>query len=154
MNDVLIEVKHLVAHYGTTKILDDVSFNVRRGEIFMIIGGSGCGKSTLLKQMCGLLKPTSGEILFHGTNIVDMDEESLSEMQHSIGIAFQSSGLFNSMTVGDNVAMPMHEFGNIAKELIPPLVRLKLSLVGLEHALYQMPDELSGGMRKRAGLAR
>ncbi|MFA7693275.1 MAG: ATP-binding cassette domain-containing protein [Candidatus Hydrogenedentales bacterium] len=154
MNDVLIEVKHLVAHYGTTKILDDVSFNVRRGEIFMIIGGSGCGKSTLLKHMCGLLKPTSGEILFHGTNIVDMDEESLSEMQHSIGIAFQSSGLFNSMTVGDNVAMPMHEFGNIAKELIPPLVRLKLSLVGLEHALYQMPDELSGGMRKRAGLAR
>lgn len=154
MNDVLIEVKDLVTHYGDFKVLDGVSFDVRRGEIFMIIGGSGCGKSTLLKHMCGLLKPTSGEILFGGENVSGMDEDELSAMQHTIGIAFQSSGLFNSMTVGENVAMPMREFGGVSPELIDDLARFKLSLVGLAHAQHQMPGDLSGGMRKRAGLAR
>jgi len=134
MNETLIEVKDLVSHYGDYKVLDGVSFEVRRGEIFMIIGGSGCGKSTLLKHMCGLLKPTSGAILFGGKNVAHMDGDELSEMQHTIGIAFQSSGLFNSLTVGENVAMPMREFGGVAQ--------------------YLMPGELSGGMRKRAGLAR
>ena len=154
MEDTIIEVKDLVAHYGDFKVLDGVSFNVRRGEIFMIVGGSGCGKSTLLKHLCGLMRPTSGTILFEGQNVAAMDEDELAEMQHNIGIAFQSSGLFNSMTIGENVAMPMREFGGVNKTLIDDLVRFKLSLVGLAAAQHLMPGELSGGMRKRAGLAR
>jgi phospholipid/cholesterol/gamma-HCH transport system ATP-binding protein len=153
-DDIIMEVENLVTHYGDTKVLDGVSFTVRRGEIFMIIGGSGCGKSTLLKHMCGLLRPTSGRIVFQGSDISGMDEDQLAVMQQSIGIAFQSSGLFNSMTVGDNVAMPMVEFGAVDPSLVKPLVRMKLSLVGLAHAEHLMPSDLSGGMRKRAGLAR
>ena len=154
MAEHIIKVNNLVAHYGTTKVLDGVSFAVERGEVFMIIGASGCGKTTLLKHMIGLLRATSGEIIHDGRNILDMDEEQLSQVQQQVGIAFQSSGLFNSMTVGDNVAMPMREYGNVEKTLIRPLVRMKLSLVGLAHAEHLMPSELSGGMRKRAGLAR
>ena len=153
-DDIIIEVENLVTHYGDTKVLDGVSFNVRRGEIFMIIGGSGCGKSTLLKHMCGLLRPTSGRIVFQGNDIASMDEDELDVMQQSIGSAFQSSGLFNSMTVGDNVAMPMVEFGAVDPSLVKPLVQMKLSLVGLSQAEHLMPSDLSGGMRKRAGLAR
>ncbi len=152
--DIIIEVENLVTHYGDTKVLDGVSFTVRRGEIFMIIGGSGCGKSTLLKHLCGLLRPTSGRIVFQGSDIASMDEDQLAVMQQSIGIAFQSSGLFNSMTVGDNIAMPMVEFGSVDPSLVKPLVRMKLSLVGLAQAEHLMPSDLSGGMRKRAGLAR
>jgi len=154
MEDVIIQVKDLVAHYGDFKVLDGVSFEVKRGEIFMIVGGSGCGKSTLLKHLCGLMRPTSGTILFEGRNVAAMDDDELAQMQHSIGIAFQSSGLFNSMTVGENVAMPMREFGGVDETLIDALVRFKLSLVGLASAQHLMPGELSGGMRKRAGLAR
>ncbi|MCK5862527.1 MAG: ATP-binding cassette domain-containing protein [Candidatus Hydrogenedentes bacterium] len=154
MEDTIIKVTDLVAQYGDFKVLDGVSFTVKRGEIFMIVGGSGCGKSTLLKHLSGLMRPVSGEILFEGNNIAAMDEDELAEMQHGIGIAFQSSGLFNSMTISENVAMPMREFGGISKTLIDDLVRFKLSLVGLASSQYLMPGELSGGMRKRAGIAR
>lgn len=152
--ETIIEVRNLVTHYGEMKVLDDVSLSVRRGEIFVIIGGSGCGKSTLLKHMCGLLMPTGGEIIYQGKNIPELDEDALALMQRTIGIAFQSSGLFNSMTVGDNVALPIREYGNVPEELIPALVRMKLGFVGLDTAEFLMPSELSGGMRKRAGLAR
>jgi len=153
-NDILIQVKDLVTHYGETKVLDGVTFDVMRGEIFVIIGGSGCGKSTLLKHMCGLLQPTDGEILYGGRDIAHMDEGELAAIQQTFGIAFQSSGLFNSMTVGDNVAMPLREYGSVDPQLIDPIVRMKLTMVGLAHAQHLMPSELSGGMRKRAGLAR
>jgi len=153
-NDNIIEVNDLVTHYGATKVLDGVSFTVPRGEIFVIIGGSGCGKSTLLKHMCGLLTPTSGEIRYNGKDISRMDEEELAHLQRTFGIAFQSSGLFNSMTVGENVAMPLREYGNVDAELVDSIVRMKLGLVGLADAVHMMPSELSGGMRKRAGLAR
>ncbi len=152
--DAIIQVRDLVTHYGETKVLDGVSFDVFRGEIFMVVGGSGCGKSTLLKHLCGLLRPTSGSILFQGQDVAALDEDELAVMQRSIGIAFQSSGLFNSMTVGENVAMPMREYGLVDKELVDSLVRMKLSLVGLSAAQHLMPSDLSGGMRKRAGLAR
>jgi len=154
MSETMISVENLVSHYGPVKVLDGVTFDVKKGEIFMVIGGSGCGKSTLLKQMCGLLKPTSGHIIYRGKDLAAMDEDELSAMQRTIGIAFQSSGLFNSMTVGENVAMPMREFGGVDPKLIDELVRYKLNLVGLAHAQHLMPSELSGGMRKRAGLAR
>jgi len=154
MPDTMIEVRNLVTHYGETKVLDDVSFAVLRGEIFVIVGGSGCGKTTLLKHMCGLLKATSGEIIYQGRDIAKMDEDELALMQRSIGIAFQSSGLINSMTIGDNVALPLREYGNMDEKLIDAVVRMKLSLVGMAEAQHLMPSELSGGMRKRAGLAR
>ena len=154
MNNTIIEVQGLVTHYGETRVLDQVSCEIKKGEIFVIIGGSGCGKTTLIKHMTGLLQPTSGRILFLGNDITKMDEDELAKMQRSIGIAFQSSGLFNSMTVGDNIALPLREYGNMDEKLIDLIVRLKLSLVGLAAAQNLMPDELSGGMRKRAGLAR
>lgn len=153
-DDILVKVSNLVTHYGDKKVLDDVSLEVRRGEIFVIIGGSGCGKSTLLKHMCGLIQPTSGQITYDGTDIAHMDESELAKVQQTFGIAFQSSGLFNSMSVGDNVAMPLIEYGGVAEDLIEPMVRMKLNMVGLGHAQHLMPSELSGGMRKRAGLAR
>ncbi|HNR34457.1 MAG TPA: ABC transporter ATP-binding protein [Candidatus Hydrogenedentes bacterium] len=153
-NDVLIEVENIVTHYGETLVLDGISCKIRRNEIFVIIGGSGCGKTTLLKNLTGLLRPTSGRISFFGKDITAADEDELSKIQRRFGIAFQSSGLFNSMTVGDNVALPLREYGNMSEDLIGAVVRLKLSLVGLAHAEHLMPDELSGGMKKRAGLAR
>jgi len=154
MQETLIEVKDLVTHYGETLVLKDVSLTVERGTVFVIIGGSGCGKTTLLKHMTGLLQPTSGAITYDGKDITKMDEDELALTQQKIGIAFQSGGLFNSMTVGENIALPMREYGDVDHRLIPDLVRLKLSLVGLSQAEDMMPSELSGGMKKRAGLAR
>jgi phospholipid/cholesterol/gamma-HCH transport system ATP-binding protein len=151
---ILVEVRNLVTHYGEKKVLDDVSLEVRQGEIFVIIGSSGCGKSTLLKHMTGLIKPTSGEILYDGVDITQLEETELALIQRRFGIAFQSSGLFNSMSIGDNVAMPLVEYGGVDKGLIEPMVRMKLGMVGLAHARHLLPSELSGGMRKRAGLAR
>jgi len=150
----IIEVKNLVTHFGDTLILDDISCAVKPGEIFVIIGGSGCGKTTLLRHMCGLLRATSGSIIYQGKDLTGLDEDALAVLQRTIGIAFQSSGLFNSMTVGDNVALPMREYGNMDEELIDAIVRMKLSFVGMGESAHLMPSELSGGMRKRAGLAR
>jgi len=154
MAETIIEVADLVTHYGDKLVLDHVSCQIGRGEIFVIIGGSGCGKTTLLKHMAGLLQPTSGQILYSGKDITKMDEDQLAQMQRNIGIAFQSSGLFNSMTVGENVALPLREYGHVDAALVDAVVRLKLSLVGLSATEHMMPAELSGGMRKRAGLAR
>ena len=154
-DEVVIEVRNLVAHYGSMKVLDEISFDVKKGEVFVIIGGSGCGKSTLLKHMCGLLTPTSGEINYgDGKNMAILNEEERAQIQRNIGIAFQNSGLLNAMTVGENVALPLREYGAVEEQFIDPLVRMKLSLVGLAAAQHLLPDELSGGMRKRAGLAR
>ncbi len=150
----IVRVEHLDTHYGEKQILDDVSCEIAPGEIFLIIGGSGCGKTTLLKHMTGLLNPTSGAIYSNGQNIAELSEDERAHMQQGIGIAFQSGGLFNSMTVGENVALPLHEYGVVDAELIPAIVRMKLSLVGLADAENLLPSALSGGMRKRAGLAR
>lgn len=154
MNTPFIEVQDLVGKYGETTVLDGVSFAVGRGEVFVVIGGSGCGKTTLFKHMAGLLRPSSGGVLYDGKDITRMDEDELAHVQRNIGIAFQSSGLFNSMTVGENVALPLREYGEVDEELIDSVVRMKLSLVGLSQVKDLMPSELSGGMRKRAGLAR
>lgn len=153
-NSVVVRVEDLVAHYGEQKILDGVSFEVRKGEVLVIAGSSGCGKTTLLKHMTGLLQPTSGAVYYGDRDITRLDEDGLSKVQRGIGIAFQSSGLFNSMTVGENVAMPLREYGEVDARLVDAVVRLKLSLVGLADSVHRMPDALSGGMRKRAGLAR
>lgn len=152
--EVILKVESLQVQYGERIVLQDVSFDVYRKEIFLIIGGSGCGKTTLLKSICGLLKPTNGNVFIQGQNITSMDEEELQKIQQNIGIAFQSSGLINSITVGENVALPLREYGLVDSEIIDEIVRIKLSLVGLAGVENRMPEELSGGMKKRAGLAR
>lgn len=150
----LIEVEHLVAHYGAQLILDDISFTVQQREILVVLGGSGSGKSTLLKHMVGLLQPTSGAVRYQGHDLVRMEEDERATLLRHVGISFQSGGLFNSLTVSDNVALPLREYSGYDEATIGALVRMKLSLVGLAEAGHLMPGELSGGMRKRAGVAR
>jgi ABC-type polar amino acid transport system ATPase subunit len=150
----IIEVEHLVAHYGTRLILDDLSFAVQQGEILVVLGGSGSGKSTLLKHMVGLLRPTAGTVRYWGRDLVQMDEEERARLLKRVGSAFQAGGLFNSLTLTENVALPLWERGGLDEETIQALVRMKLSLVGLADAGHQVPGELSGGMKKRAGVAR
>jgi len=152
--EAVIEVRNLVAHYGEQLVLNDLTLEVPKGEIFVVIGGSGCGKTTLLKHMTGLLTPTSGHIYYSGTDITTLDEDQLSSIQRHIGIAFQSGALFNSLTVGENVALPMREYTDMQEDLIEAMVLLKLSLVGLSAAKDLLPEQLSGCMKKRAGLAR
>lgn len=150
----IIEVRELVAGYGGSVVLKGISFDVYPGEILVVIGGSGCGKSTLLRNMVGLHRPISGSISYWGMDITAMDEEELARLLHRVGLSFQEGALFNSMTVAENVALPMEEYGNVAPELIPVLVRMKLSLVGLRDSGDLMPEALSGGMKKRVGFAR
>jgi phospholipid/cholesterol/gamma-HCH transport system ATP-binding protein len=150
----IVEVRDLVAGYGDYLVLERVSMDVYEGEIVAVIGGSGCGKSTLLKNMVGLLRPVSGSIRYWGREITAMDEDELAELLRKLGIAFQSGALFNSMTVGENISLPMEEYGDMDQELREILVGIKLDLVGLSGTGDLMPDELSGGMKKRVGFAR
>jgi phospholipid/cholesterol/gamma-HCH transport system ATP-binding protein len=150
----IVVVRDLVASYGDYLVLDRISLDVYEGEILAVIGGSGCGKSTLLKHMVGLLRPVSGAVRYWGREITSMDEDELSELLRKVGIAFQSGALFNSMTVGENIALPMEEYGHMDPTLRNILVGIKLDLVGLSGTGPLMPDELSGGMKKRVGFAR
>jgi len=150
----IIKVENLVAGYGETIILDNISFNVREGEIFVILGGSGCGKSTLLKQIIGLLTPISGNILIDGDGITDSDDDTFKRILRKIGVLYQSAALFGSMTVAENVALPIQEYTDLPKDSIERIVSMKLKLVGLEGYEHYLPSEISGGMKKRAGLAR
>jgi phospholipid/cholesterol/gamma-HCH transport system ATP-binding protein len=150
----IIEVRDLVARYGDHTVLDGISFDVYAGEIFVILGGSGCGKTTLLKHMVGLIKPVSGAILYRGADITKMDEEELAQLLQKVGIAFQGGALFNSMSVAENVGLPLEEYGHVDEEMMNILVNMKLGLVGLANYGYLMPSELSGGMKKRVGFAR
>lgn len=150
----IIEVRDLVAGYGERVVLDGISFDVCPGEILVVLGGSGCGKTTLLHHMVGLLRPLSGTIRYWGRDIGRMDEDEMAALLHRVGISFQGGALFNSMTVGENVGLPMQEYGNMDEEMVEILVRMKLSLVGLANSGYLMPSELSGGMKKRVGFAR
>lgn len=152
--DPVIIVEGLTARYGEVTILQDVSFEVYRGERFMILGGSGCGKSTLLKHMIGLIKPHAGRVVIDGVDIARADEETLHRVRSRIGVLFQADALFGSMSLAENVALPLAEYTDLPPELIREIVRMKLGLVDLAGYDNHMPSELSGGMRKRAGLAR
>jgi phospholipid/cholesterol/gamma-HCH transport system ATP-binding protein len=149
-----LSVKNLVVRYNSELILDDISFSVNQGDIFIIMGGSGAGKSTLLRHMVGLEKPCSGDIFIGNTNIFDTDEPTFTNILKKIGVLFQGSALLGSMTVGENVALPVFEHLKIEKRLVPMIVRMKLSMVGLACYEQHLPSEISGGMKKRAGLAR
>lgn len=153
-NRPILEVKDLVAKYGDTIVLDGISFSVYPKEILVVLGRSGCGKSTLLKNITRLYEPFSGSVKYWGREITLMDEERLSRKLRRIGISFQEGALFNSLTVFDNVALPLRERTDLPEDSIKSLVMIKLSLVGLADAAYLMPSELSGGMKKRAGVAR
>jgi phospholipid/cholesterol/gamma-HCH transport system ATP-binding protein len=152
--ETAIEVKNLITHYGDREILKDISFSVPKGETTVILGGSGCGKSTLLKHLIGLMKPTGGEILINGYDITGMNEDGMNEVRKKMGILFQGSALLNSMTVAENVALPLHEHTKLNRSTIDIMVRMKLDLVGLSGFDKFYPSQLSGGMKKRAGLAR
>jgi phospholipid/cholesterol/gamma-HCH transport system ATP-binding protein len=149
-----IVIRNLVTRFGQREILKSVSLEIRRGETFVILGGSGSGKSTLLRQIVGLDKPTSGQIWIQGREITRLSEEEFNEMRKKIGMAFQNSALFNSMTVGENVALPLQEHTKLEESTIQIMTRIKLEQVGLSGFESFMPSQLSGGMRKRAGIAR
>ncbi len=150
----LIQVKDLVARYGEEVILDRISFNVYEGEIFAVLGGSGSGKSTLLKHLIGLLQPDSGRVLIDGDDITGCDDKKFQEILRKIGVLYQSAALFGSMTIAENVALPILEYTDLPKQSVDHLVKMKLHLVHLDGYENYLPSELSGGMKKRAGLAR
>ena len=152
--DSAIEINGLVTHYGDREVLKNISFSVPKGKTTVILGGSGCGKSTLLKHMIGLLKPTRGNIVVLGSDIAKMDEERLNEMRKKMGVLFQGAALLNSMTLGDNVSLPMREHTKLEEATMQIMVRMKLELVGLSGFEDYYPSQLSGGMKKRAGIAR
>lgn len=153
-SDLAVEIHGLVARYGEKVVLSGVDMSAKRGEITVILGGSGCGKSTLLRHALGLLRPESGNIKLLGEDISEVNDTRLSQIRTKIGVLFQNGALFSSMTVGDNIAFVIRENMDFPEPLLRQLVRYKLSLVGLEDAVQKFPDELSGGMRKRAALAR
>lgn len=150
----IIEVRNLVMEYEGKRVLDNITFEVRKGEIFVILGRSGCGKSTLLRALVGLLTPSSGEIRIFGKNILALSQKEQVEFRRKIGMCFQNSALFNSMTVGENVALPIREHTKLADSTIEIMARIKLELVGLGGCYNMYPSQLSGGMKKRAGIAR
>ncbi len=152
--EAIIQVKDLTSEHGDNLILDNVSFDVFRKEILVIAGSSGCGKSTLLRHMVGLDIPVSGKILINGIDITSCDEAAFLSVLKKIGILFQSSALLGSMTIADNVALPILEYSGLPESFIQDIVRMKLCMVDLAGYEDYFPSELSGGMKKRAGLAR
>ncbi|GMW01075.1 MAG: ABC transporter ATP-binding protein [Candidatus Hydrogenedentota bacterium] len=152
--DNLIEVKDLVVRYGARTVIDGLTFNIRRGETFVILGGSGCGKSTLLRNLVGLMRPTSGSIMFDGQDFTAMTDEERLNARKRMGMCFQGSALFNSLSIADNVAMPLREHTRLEESTIEIMTKIKLELVGLGGFGDYLPSEISGGMKKRAGLAR
>ncbi|HFE52338.1 MAG TPA: ABC transporter ATP-binding protein [Bacteroidetes bacterium] len=150
----VIEIRDLVTAYDGRRILDGVNLTVYEGETLAVLGRSGCGKSTLLRHMIGLHRPTSGQILIKGRDITRMTEDEKVDVLKKIGMLFQSAALFNSMTIGENVALPLREHTELEDSTIRIMVRMKLELVGLSGFEDFLPSQLSGGMRKRAGLAR
>src|SRR4030042_1650110 len=150
----IIVVENLTASFGSNTIFQDVIFEVYEGEIFVILGGSGCGKSTLMKHMIGLYETASGKVMIHGVDITKADERLLKRTRLNVGVAFQSGGLFGSMTLAENVALPLQEYTELSREAIDLVVKMKLGMVNLAGYENHLPEELSGGMKKRAGLAR
>src|ERR1700746_26686 len=150
----IIEVDHLVRTFGGRAVLDDISFNVHRGDTLVIMGGSGCGKSTLLRHMIGSMTPTSGSVKLFGEELTAMRERELIHIRLRFGMLFQSGALLASLTVGENVALPLLQHTARSPDEIEQVVKQKLEMVGLTGFEDLRPDEISGGMKKRVGLAR
>ncbi|HEX2964334.1 MAG TPA: ATP-binding cassette domain-containing protein [Syntrophorhabdaceae bacterium] len=152
--ETAISVRGLTVKYGENTILENVSFDVYKGELFVIAGGSGCGKSTLLRHIIGLETPKSGKVIFDGTDSTSLNEDEVEVLRRRIGMLFQGSALFGSMTIAENVSLPLSEFTTLSGSTIDLLVRMKLGMVDLAGYENHYPSELSGGMKKRAGIAR
>ncbi len=150
----VIEVTDLVKRFGERTVLKGVNVQVHPGETMVIMGGSGCGKSTLLRHMIGSIQPDEGKVEIFGQDIADLNDDDLNRTKKRFGILFQSGALFNSLTVGQNVALPLKEHTDLDADTIEIIVRIKLELVSMRYAVDLMPSEISGGMKKRAGLAR
>ncbi|HNX26938.1 MAG TPA: ABC transporter ATP-binding protein [Phycisphaerae bacterium] len=150
----VITVRDLVKRFDGRAVLDGVNLDVYPGEMLVIMGGSGCGKSTLLRQIIGVSQPDEGYVELFGQKLGDMNDDEFDDACKRFGILFQSGALFNSMTIGENVALPLREHTDLDEETIEIMVKIKLEQVGLRQAEYLMPAEISGGMKKRAGLAR
>ncbi|MES2764302.1 MAG: ATP-binding cassette domain-containing protein [Bacteroidota bacterium] len=153
-SEAIIEVKGLTVEFDGRTIFQDVSFNINRGEIFVILGGSGCGKSTLLRTLIGLVEPAAGTILIDGEDFTAAAPEEKRLLLRKFGILFQSSGLFASMTLAENVALPLQTYTSLPEDHVMDVISLKLNAVGLKGYEDFLPSEISGGMKKRAGLAR
>ena len=150
----VVSLRNLRVSYGEREILHGISFDVVHGETLVILGGSGSGKSTLLRTLVGLEKPTAGEIWIKGRDLAKISAAEMDEMRRKIGMSFQGGALFGSMTVGENVALPLREHTKLEDSTIEIILRLKLQQVGLEGFEYYTPAQLSGGMKKRAAVAR
>jgi len=150
----IVRVEGLTAGYEDFVLLQDVSFTVSRGEVFIILGGSGCGKSTLLKHMIGLYQPRAGHVFIDGDDIVTAEGEARNAILKKIGVMYQSGALFGSMTLLENVRLPLEEYTALPLPAMDLIARMKLELVGLEAFCGHMPSEISGGMQKRAAIAR
>jgi phospholipid/cholesterol/gamma-HCH transport system ATP-binding protein len=150
----VIRLRDVRVCYGDKEVLHGIDFNVMAGETLVILGGSGSGKSTLMRTLIGLEKPTSGQIWINGSDIAAISEDELYEIRKKTGMSFQGGALFGSMTVGENVALPLREHTKLEDPTIEIMLRLKLKQVGLAGFEYHMPSQLSGGMKKRAAVAR
>ena len=150
----IISVKNLVAKYGDNIVLDNISVDIFPGEITVILGGSGCGKTTLLKNILRLVEPFSGSVKIWGEEVLDLDDIQMANILKKIGMLFQSGALLNSISVYDNNSIPLELHTDLSQNLIDRIIKVKLNLVNLSEALYKFPSELSGGMKKRAALAR
>jgi len=150
----LIDVQGLTMAYGDFVLQRDLTFSVKQGSIFTIMGESGCGKSTLLRHLTGLKSPAAGDIFFSDMNFWESSKKERVQRMQQCGVLYQSGALWSSMTIGENVALPIQQFTDLSNELIQEIVELKLALVGLKGFADYLPSAISGGMRKRAGLAR
>jgi len=150
----IIHVENLDIGYGDNTIMKNLTFDVQKGDIFIIMGGSGCGKSTLLRTLTGLIPPQNGQIYIQGVEMGQATNSQKLEMMKHMGILYQSGALFSSMTLGENVALPLQQYTQYSQSRIRDIVAFKLALVGLAGFQDYYPSEISGGMRKRAGLAR
>jgi len=152
--DAVVEVSRLVRTFGTRTVIDDLSFTIQRGETLVIMGGSGCGKSTLLRHIIGVMKPTAGSVKIFGDEITTMNDRQIANVRRRFGMLFQSGALLASLTVGENVALPLFQHTDMSRDEIEEVVTRKLQMVGLNGFNNLKPSEISGGMRKRVGLAR
>jgi phospholipid/cholesterol/gamma-HCH transport system ATP-binding protein len=149
-----ITVRNLTMAYGSFVLMRDLNFTIKRGDVFIIMGGSGCGKSTLLRHLIGLNEPAQGEIFYGDENFTDADPVKRQEMVRRMGVLFQSGALWSSMTLAENVGLPLGEYTDLTAAQIRDVASLKLALVGLKGFEDYYPSQISGGMQKRAGLAR
>jgi len=150
----VISIRNLTAQYGDLTVLDNINADIFPGEITVILGGSGCGKTTLIKNILRLVEPVAGSVKFWGEEVLDLDDIQMANILRKIGMLFQSGALLNSLSIYENISIPLELHTKLPRSLIDRIIKVKLNLVNLSEALYKFPSELSGGMKKRAALAR